>query len=176
MDNFHEEIVVKKNRGLDNMLFALLTTAMILLALMAAFMLSSIMTGFTVQGLITLLVTGGLAFLIYWKRDGLRAEYEYTFTNGELDFARVLGNSKRKTLGSMRVRNVEAMGYVAGKNFSRYATMPGVSKSNWFLNRGADLFYFYYIKDGKKFMIVIEPSAKLASMIKQYAARGAYQE
>ncbi|MDR1570320.1 MAG: hypothetical protein LBS72_07530 [Oscillospiraceae bacterium] len=176
MDNFHEEIVVKKNRTLNNLLFAILNVLMVLFALIAAFLLSTIMAGFTIYALVMLLVSGGMAFLIFWKRDALRTEYEYTFTNGELDFARVLGNNKRKNLGSMRVRNVEALGYVSGKNFNRYVSMPGIEKSNWFLNRDANLFYFYYNKDSKRRIIVIEPTDEMVKMIKQYAAHGAYQD
>lgn len=176
MDNFHEEIVVKKNRTLDSLLHGLLSVIMVLLALIAAFSLSSIMAGFSVPTLIMIAVSGGLAFLIFIKKDVLRTEYEYTITNGELDFARVLGNSKRKALGTMNIKNVEALGYVSSRNFNRYASMPGIVKSNWFLNRGANLFYFYYNKDGKKRLIVIEPSEQLAQMIKSHAAYGAYQE
>lgn len=175
LDNFHEEIVVKKNRALNDVLFALSTVLMVLFALIAAFLLSTIMAGFSVPALIILLVTAGLAFLLFWKRDTLRLEYEYSFTNGELEFAKVLGNTKRKELGKMTVRNVEAMGYVSGKNFHRYISMPGIEKSNWFLNRGANLFYFYFARDGKKRMIVCEPSEEMTELFRQYAAHGAFQ-
>ncbi|MDR2657857.1 MAG: hypothetical protein LBB86_08545 [Oscillospiraceae bacterium] len=175
MDNFREEIVAKKNRGLNSVAYAAATVMMVVLALIAAMMFSTLGAGFSVQTLVMLIVTGGLAFLIFWKRDTLRTEYEYSFTNGELDFARVLGNKKRKNLGSMTVKNVEAMGHVAHSSFQRYVTMPGVEKTNWFLNRDGNLFYFYYNKDGKKRIIVIEPTEQLVSMFKTYAQRGAFQ-
>ncbi|GHU74189.1 hypothetical protein AGMMS49992_14920 [Clostridia bacterium] len=175
MDNFREEIVAKKNRGVNTALYALATVMMVVFALIAAMMFSSLGAGINVQSIILLLVSAGIAFLLFWKRDNLRTEYEYSLTNGELDFARVLGNKKRKNLGSMTVKNVEAMGHVEHSSFKRYVTMPGVEKTNWFLNRDGNLFYFYYSKDGKKRIIVIEPTEQLVAMFKFYAQRGAFQ-
>ncbi len=105
----------------------------------------------------------------------LRTEYEYTFTNGELDFAMVFNNQKRKTLGTMKVQNVEAFGPVTGDAFKRYVSMKDVKTNNWFLNRGAELYFFYFAKDGKKKLIIIEPSQDLVVMIKKYLSRGVYQ-
>ena len=55
-------------------------------------------------------------------------EYEYTFTNGSLDFAKVFRQAKRKELGSMNVKNVSACGHVAGDSFRRYLAMKDVEK------------------------------------------------
>jgi len=175
MDNFREEIVVKKNRSLNNLLHMVLMVFMVIFALIATMYLSTIFSAFSIPALIILLVSAGIAVLIFLKKDTLRTEYEYTFTNGELDFARVLGNKKRKNLGSMRVKNVETCGHVAHQSFQRYVTMPGIEKANWFLNRDGNLFYFYYTKAGKKHLIVIEPTEEMVALIKQYSSRGAYQ-
>lgn len=177
MDNYREEIVVKQRRGFNNAVHAILSVFMFIFAVMAAMAFSSItMSDNLVGSIISIVVFGGLAFLIFWKKDLLRLEYEYTFTNGELDFAYVIGNKKRKNLGSMRVKNVEAAGLVSSGSFHRYVSTQGLKKSNWFLNRDANLFYFYYQKDGKKNMIIIEPSDELIAMIKIYLSRSVYQE
>lgn len=176
MDNFREEIVVKKNRGLDNAVHALLMVVMVISGFLALISLSSITVSSSIVGsIISIVVFGGTAGLIWWKKDIFRVEYEYTFTNGELDFAAVYGNSKRKELGSMRVKNVDAAGMVSSGSFNRYVNMPGVKKSNWFLNRGAELFYFYYAKDGSKRIIICEPSEEMITMIKRYLPNGVYQ-
>ncbi len=176
MDNYREEIVVKKNRAMNNILHALLCVIMVISAFMAAMTLSMLSMGENlIMTIIQLVIFAGIAFLIWWKKDTLRMEYEYTFTNGELDFAAVFGNKKRKNLGSMRVKNVEACGMVASGSFQRFATMQGLKKMNWFLNRDADLLFFFYQKDGKKSMIVCEPSDEMVGMIKQYLPRGVFQ-
>lgn len=176
MDNYREEIVVKKNRTFNNILYALLMVIMVISLFFVALAFSMVgVSGNFVYPLIILAINGGIAVLIWIKKDTLRTEYEYTFTNGDLDFAKVLGNSRRKNLGTMQVKNVEACGYVNTQSFQRYITMPGLKKINWFLNRGSDLFYFFYQKEGQKTMIVIEPSEELVEMIKLYLPRGVYQ-
>ncbi len=177
MDNFREEIVVKQNRMVNTFLHAMLCVVMVISALMAAMSLSSLSIAgdALVATIIQMVLFGGVAFLIWWKKDILRMEYEYTFTNGELDFACVFGNKKRKTLGTVRVKNVEACGMVASGSFQRYLRMQGVKKMNWFLNRGADLMYLFFQKDGKKTLIILEPSEEMAGLIKQYLPRGVFQ-
>ena len=53
--------------------------------------------------------------------------------------------------------------------------MPGLKKSNWFLYRDGNLFYFFYQKNNEKHMIVIEPTDEMIEMIKLYLPRGVYQ-
>ena len=175
MDRFLEEVVVKKQRGVNEVLFMLSMVLMIFLAIFGFMMLQTLFMAFDFLSLaITVIALGG-AFLLFLYRDRLRAEYEYTFTNGALDFAMVFNNQKRKSLGTMKVRNVEAFGPTNSQNFRRYLTMKDVKVSNWFLNRGSELYYFYFAKEDSKRMIVIEPSEEMVEMIKKYLPYGAYQ-
>jgi hypothetical protein len=177
MDNFLEQIVVPYKKGMRSMMYVLCWCAILFFGLIAViFLQGTVMSlNFDIFGIATLLITGGLALLLFMRKDRLRVEYEYTFTNGELDFARVYGNSKRKELGTMKVRNVQACGWVQHASFQRYITMPNVRKDNWFLNREANLFYFYFEREGVKRIIVIEPSEEMAKLIRQYAASQAFQ-
>lgn len=176
MDNYKEEIVVKHNRLGNNIVHALLCVIMVISGFFALMNISSLGFGESiVWPLLRFAIYGGVAFLIWWKKDILRLEYEYTFTNGEMDFACVMGNKKRKNLGTMRVKNVEACGMVASGSFHRYISMPGIKKTNWFLNRSANLFYFFYQKNGQKHIIIIEPSEEMIGMIKLYLPHGVYQ-
>ena len=88
----------------------------------------------------------------------------------------VYNNKKRKSLGSLNVRNIESFGKVNSEKFKRYLNMPGVKRMNWFLNREAELYYFYFTKDTAKKMISLEPSDEMVDYIKQYIPRGTYQE
>ncbi|MCL2811044.1 MAG: hypothetical protein FWD25_04045 [Clostridia bacterium] len=177
MDNFLEQIVVPRKKGLQSMLYALCWFMIIFFGLIALILLQGTVMSlnFDPFGILALLITGGIAVLLFLRKDRLRVEYEYTFTNGEMDFARVYGNSKRKELGTMKVRNVQACGWVQHASFQRYITMPNIRKDNWFLNREASLFYFYFEREGKKRVIVIEPSEEMAKLIRQYAAHHAFQ-
>ncbi|MFR5796593.1 MAG: hypothetical protein ACLUI3_14315 [Christensenellales bacterium] len=114
---------------------------------------------------------GRLRRAVVLHQGSAQVEYEYTFTNGSLDFA-VFRQAKRKELGSMNVKNVSACSHVAGGGFRRYLSMKDIEKKNWFCNRDGNLFYFYYVKENKKHMIVIEPSEEMVDMIRRYLPAG----
>lgn len=177
MDHFMEEVVVKRNKVFSEIAYVLANIMMVLFALLGVMMLNALfMGGFSVVALIETVVMVGLAVLIFLRRDRLRTEFEYTFTNGDLDFAQVYNNQKRKTLGTMRVKNVEAFGPVDSEPFRKLINMQGLTRRNWFLNREAKLYYFYYQKENAKNIIVFEPSDELVDMVRKYLPRGVYQE
>lgn len=175
MDHFLEEVVVKKRRGMQDLLYYLASITMVLLALVGFMMLSSLLQAFSIDALVITLIFVGGAVLLFLRKDRIRTEYEYTFTNGDLDFAQVYNNQKRKSLGTMRVKNVEAFGPVNSEGFRKLINMPGMKRQNWFLNRDSELYYFYYQKESAKTMIVLEPSKELVEMIKKYLPHGAYR-
>lgn len=174
MDHFMEEVVVKKNHMAQDLLFYLANILMVLAAIFGFMMLQLIFTGFSIPMLVNLVLLIGTAVLLFLYKDRLRTEYEYTFTNGDLDFAQVYNNKKRKNLGTMRVKNVEAFGPVESDHFRKLVNMPGTKTSNWFLNRGAKLYYFFYVKDSVRKVIVFEPSDELVEYVKKYLPHGVY--
>ncbi len=175
MDHFMEEVVVKRNRGMQTVMYVLVNIVMVLSGLWALLSLQMLFLQFSVLGLIEVAVMAGLAILLFLRRDTLRTEYEYTFTNGDLDFAQVFNNKKRKSLGTMKVKNVEAFGPVDSNQFRKLINMPGLKKRNWFLNREGNLHYFYYQKESVKNIIIFEPSQELVEMIRKYLPHGTYQ-
>ena len=178
MDHFREEVVVKQKNTVNRLLYYFSWVVIIVSALAAALELNLITANgrFNIGPLIMTLVCGGLAFYTWRTHDKILTEYEYTFTNGALDFAEVYNNKRRKSLGSLNVRNVESFGKVNSEKFKRYLNMPGVKRMNWFLNREAELYYFYFTKDNDKKMIILEPSDEMVDYIKEYIPRGTYQE
>ena len=176
MDHFLEEVAVKRNNAANKIVYYLSWIIMIISALFAAMILGTIATNFNVVSLVTLLVSAGIAFYIFMFHDRLLTEYEYTFTNCALDFAEVYNNKKRKSLGSLNVRTVDAFGKVSSGSFHRYLGSKDVKRMNWFLNRDAELYYFFFSKDNVKKMIIFEPSEEMVSNIRQYLPRGVEQE
>ena len=185
MDHFHEEVVKKHRRMVDEIAYYFSLLVMVLSGVFALMEISQlprlIMSGQYTVGqllpeiLMTLLLAA-IAVLVFFYRDRLRTEYEYTFTNGALDFAQVFNNKKRKSLGSLNVKTIDAFGPVAGGSFQRYISMQGVQQTRWFLNRDGNLYFFYFQKDSNKRVIVFEPSEELVGLIRQYIPFGAYQE
>ena len=183
LDQFREEVVTRRTRTMENLMMVFANIIMVVSAIFAMFMLQTLMMLISTHGLqagmiVNILITlffAASAVLLFLFRDRIRTEYEYTFTNGIMDFAQVFNNRKRKPLGTMNVRNVEACGMVASGSFNRYLNIPGVNRLNWFLNRGADLFYFYFTKEGKKTLLVIEPSNDMQDLIRKTVGPGKYQ-
>ncbi len=178
MDHFLEEVVVNRKPLLANIAHAFANVIMVVFALIGFVTLRGCFGG---EGMVLFIIITafflGIAFLLFLYRDRLKTEYEYTFTNGDLDFAKVFNNQKRKTLGTMRVKNVEAFGPVDSDNFRKLLNMPNIKRRNWFLNRGANLYYFYYQKENsEKHMIIFEPSDEMVGYIRKYLPRGVYQQ
>ena len=176
MDLFLEEVVVKHNRGVQTVAYVVANIMMVLFGLVGLFLLQMLFMQFSVFALIETILFVGAAVLLFLYRDRVRTEYEYTFTNGDLDFAMVFNNQKRKSLGTMRVKNVETFGPVDSNGFRKIINMPGLKRRNWFLNRDAKLYYFYYQKESNKNIIVLEPSEEMVELIRKYLPHGAYQE
>ena len=176
MDHFLEEVVVKHKNTLNRILYYFSWVVMVFAALVASMTLSSLTMQFNWFSVVVILLSAGIAVYTWFFHDRLLTEYEYTFTNGALDFAEVYNNKKRKSLGSLNVRNVEAFGKVSSSSFQRYLNTPGIKRMNWFLNREAELYYFYFTKESDKKMIIMEPSEEMVEYIKQYLPHGAYRE
>jgi len=174
MDHFMEEVVVKKGRTGQEMLYYLANIVMVVSAILGFMMLQMVFSNFSIPLLVVVLLLIGTAVLLFLYKDRLRMEYEYTFTNGELDFAQVFNNKKRKNLGTMRVKNVDSFGPVESDHFRKLINGPGTKTSNWFLNRGAKLYYFYYVKESNRKVIVFEPSDDLVDYIKKYLPHGVF--
>ena len=175
MDNFKEDVVCSRNRLLPNILYVVSWVMIVLFGLYAMLLLQVVFFDFSVATLIMTAASAALAVFLFIYKDNLKLEYEYTFTNGTLDFAKVLRSARRKELGSMNVANVSACGHVAHDSFRRFLAQKNVEKKNWFLNRDGNLFYFYYVKENKKHMIIIEPSEEMVEMIRNYVPAGVYQ-
>ena len=178
-----EQVVTKRNQTMQTVTYICAWIALILMGFMAFLQFTSITAVLSQYGLgleffvtlAQLVVFGGLAVLMYLYKDRIKLEYEYTFTNNQLDFAQVYNNKKRKNLGTMNIKNLEACGLVSSGSFNRYINMQGIKRTNWFLNREADLMYFFYQKDGQKRIIIIEPNEEMIALIKRNLPQGVWQ-
>lgn len=176
MDHFLEEVVVKRNNTLNRILYYLSWAIIILSALTASITLGTLSANFNWFSVAVIVISAGIAVYTWFFHDKLLTEYEYTFTNGSLDFAEVYNNKKRKSLGSLNVKNVEAFGKVASPSFQRFLSMPGIKRMNWFLNRDAELYYFYFSKESSRKVIILEPSEEMVDYIRHYLPNGAWRE
>ena len=186
MDDFLEIIAVRRNQGLFTALYYVCWLLIIVFALLAAFFLTNVVgvnpeTGsmvFVWQGLVMALLFGGAAFLLWRASDHCRVEYDYTFTNGNLDVSRVLNNKRRKYLTALEMKDVIRCGPAAGPAFAKTLNEPDIKRHNWFVNREANLYYFYFQRKGVKHMIVLELTQEMVDMIRSrnYLPREAWYD
>lgn len=88
MDNFSEQLVVKKRSNGDNAKAIAIIAGMALIAAVCIF--------FAFQGLILLLLIAvGALVGGFWLLKGMGVEYEYIITNNELDIDKISGKRKR---------------------------------------------------------------------------------
>ena len=133
---------------------------------------------FVWQNLVMTLVFGGVAYLLWRVSDNCRVEYDYTFTNGCLDVSRVLNNKRRKYLTALEMKDVIRCGPATGPAFQKTLSEPGIKCHNWFVNRDAKLYYFYFQRKGVKHVIVLELTDEMVAMIrsKNYLPREAWYD
>lgn len=186
LDDFLEIYAVRHKQGMYTLLYYLCWAVLVAFALVAAFSLAGIVgmnpeTGalmFSWQNLLLTAVFGGGAFLLWRASDNCRVEYDYTFTNGNLDVSRVLNNRRRKYLTALEMKNVIRCGPAAGQAFMKTLNEPGAKRHNWFVNRDAHLYYFYFQKKGLKHVIIVELNQEMVDMIrsKNYLPRGVWYD
>ena len=172
MDNFKEEIVVKRHAGFNTAVYYCTWVILVLFGVIGLWMIQAVLAtigspdGFAWPSLIIGVVFAGLAVLLWIKKDSLRVEYEYSFTNGTLDVSMVLNNSKRRYLAEIPMKIVESCGSVNHPSFNRYLNDKTLKKHNWFLNRDNKLYYFFFSKNNVKHLVVLEPSDEMIEMMK----------
>lgn len=181
----HEETARRRSQTPGMIFSGLCWVLLFLSAIIAFFNLQSFITNlfsgqFVLAQLIYLLIFGGLTFLCWRGKDKMRVEYDYTFTpvtggQADLDVAKVLGNSRRKLMTSLPLKNVEAAGAVDAPSFNRYVSMQDVKKHNWFVNREAKLYFFYFTKNGVRHLIVLELKDEMIKCVVPYLGMGVWQ-
>lgn len=186
MDDFLEIVAFRRRQGLFTLLYYVCWCFIILFGLIAAFSLANIIrmnpeTGgimFSWQNLLMTLAFGAAAFGLWRLSDSCRIEYDYTFTNGNLDVSRVLNNKRRRYLTALEMKDVIRCGPAAGPAFMKTLNEPGIKRHNWFVNREASLYYFYFQKKGLKHVIVLELTQEMVDMIrsKNYLQKGVWYD
>ena len=186
MDDFLETIAVRRKQGMYTLMYYACWLLIIVFGLVAVYSLAGIVgvnpeTGgivFSWQNLLLTLVFGGAAYLLWRASDNCRVEYDYTFTNGCLDVSRVLNNKRRKYLTALEMKDVIRCGPATGPAFQKTLKEPGVKVHNWFVNRDANLYFFYFQRKGVKHVIVVELTDEMVAMIrsKNYLPREAWYD
>jgi hypothetical protein len=167
MDLFREESVHKANTSINTLIFVLSWIGLILFGFLALNMLMLIFNGiFDLISIGGLILFGALTYLCFVLRNNQKIEYDYTFTNGTLDIAKVINNARRKKLLTTDIREFEVIAPTSDPGFQRMLQHPGIKKYNYFLNRGGGLYYGIFTHNSQKSILIFEPSEEMVRLFK----------
>ncbi len=176
MDNFREEIITRRTgKTLYSIMYVVAFALMIIAGIITFFALTAVMNMFSIgegqvdwMSVIMLIAGGATTFLMWRNKDTLRLEYEYTFTNGEMDFAKVLGNKRRKHLMTVQLKTVEQGGPVDSDNYLRLSGGPNIKLTDLTMNKDVPIYFLYYSRDGVRNIVLLEASAQMVSLMRIY--------
>jgi hypothetical protein len=156
MNDVFIELLIKKEKGPKEWAAAGAVSAAVLACAAA----------FAFLGGLALIATALIGFAVYYALTFLNVEYEYCFTNGELDIDCIYSKSRRKRKFSCDIKSAEifcrADNKTALEKFSRVKSARDFS-SGAVAKKGDT--YAFIVGDAK---IIIEPDERLLAAVKKY--------
>lgn len=122
----------------------------------------------SILSMLLAIVCAALSAFFYTMAQNARVEYDYTFTNGTLDIAKILNEKKRKKVASIDVTAILEMKPITSDAFQAHFENRKIRKVNLFLNRGEHLYYMLFIKDEEKVIVVFEPDQRMLECMKMF--------
>ena len=109
MDNFAEQLVKKNETSSDKMRRTVMLIVGILFTVALA-LLSMLQLRQPLLSMFGLLLAAAAGYGTYYFVQGTYVEYEYTFTNGELDVDKIIAKKKRREMLSTNIRQFTDFG------------------------------------------------------------------
>ena len=155
-DVFKEQIVKRKGTAKD---------AAIRVGLVVAVFLVFFVTLISPLGAFAVVITAAAGFGAFFLMSFLNVEYEYVFTNGELDIDAIYNRSRRKRMMSVKVKDFEIMAHIDDKNHA--GEFNGAQEVRDYSSGvpGPDTYAFLAIHNSKKIKVIIEPNEKMLKAI-----------
>jgi hypothetical protein len=155
MNEIYAEAGVKKKKTFG---FYALRLLMIIVAAVAFL--------FSLQSSIMLIFAALFVLAIIYLFPRLNVEYEYIFCDGQLDFDKIMGNSKRKTVLRIDFAQVEIMAPEGSHALDNYNNIATTTKDFSSGNKEIKPYIIILRKNETKIKILFEPNEKMISCIK----------
>ena len=159
-DTFVEELVVRRNSLKNLLLEVLIVIAAVALAAAVWLFLSPIF-----PAMLVILVFGAYLGI---KFQGV--EYEYSFTNGDLDVDKIMAKRKRKRLVEINQKQIQVMApYTAEyESVTKDYAVSQVIDASASKNAAGRWFLIYEDQEGKYVFLVIQPSKRFREAMQKY--------
>jgi hypothetical protein len=101
----------------------------------------------------------------------LNIEYEYVFVDGQIDFDRISGKAKRKTMLRIDMEQVDIVAPEGSHALDNYNTVQFEKRDFSSGDKNKKPFVIIANKENKKYRIAFEPNEKMLTMMKQKSPR-----
>ncbi len=123
---------------------------------------------FVLAGSLGLLFVAGVIYGTYFLFQRMNQEFEYIYTNGEVDIDVIYGKTSRKRLITLKANQMELMAkYTDG--YEAYSKDPKVSaRVNVSNGNKEETYYVVLTCNQQKKLVLFSPSQKLVDALKPY--------
>jgi len=163
MNDIFLEYLVKKKSKEDVFKQVLLIFACILTLLASTYLCTFVFPKFL---WLVPIIYGVVIYFTVILRRNYSVEYEYIFTNGQLDVDIILGKTKRKSLVSLLCKNIEYMAPITNDLDTNREIIDTIYDP---ARRGK--YYIDFTQGGKKYRLLIQPPEKILENMKRYNPR-----
>ena len=121
----------------------------------------------------------GVAVLIafYFVKSMFDIDWEYIFCDGQIDFDRISGGEKRKTMLKIDIDNIDVMAPANSHELDSYNNQQGIVVKDFTSRSGEGKVYCIFLsKDGQKLKIMFEPSETMVDYCRQKGMRKVFKE
>ena len=166
-DVFIEQIVKKQNEGKDFLIKLGITLVGVILAAAIFFLLLTPFPYKEYVGMIVFLIFVGVLYYTWYIVSGLNLEFEYIFTNGDLDIDKISNKRKRKRMTTVRMTRVESMEECDLRAINKEKYDHFYNATSW--SRAANMWCMEYTnRDGERCCLVFNPSEKMLEAIRKF--------
>lgn len=164
MDKFHEQLLTTRKSPI----FTLMTVLMVFFGFLAVIALSTLTGSFNTVILAAFLICAGMAVGAYFLRDRAYREYEYTFTNGNLQIDVIYNMKKRKVILDKDVKDFEEFGRLSGNGLPRDVKAVECYPSD---KKDSGDIYYVLTSGGQRKAYLIIPDKEMIDYINIYYKR-----
>ena len=160
MDNFYEQL----NLINDLTLYKTLNVVTYILAAIAV-----IFAGFLKFFISTISIT--ISIILFFVKKFLYVEYEYIFTNGEIDIDSITEAKNRKKVISFNIRDVELLTKEKSNEYKELKDIPK-KKLKCITNKSRHNFVAVINVGAQRMQLVFSPDEKFLELCQKYNPRG----
>lgn len=135
MDNFYEQLEVFKEKGTYNV-------ARFMFYLFIALAVFNLVT----LNILLELILIGLAVLMFFVKKRFYIEYEYVFTNGDIDIDKIIEMKKRKRAYEFNIKDVELLVPVESDEYKDHTKSPDTKVENFVVKGCEKKVYAAFLK------------------------------